>query len=231
MPFGFGKKKAAPVEETNLVDLTKKAAVSLEKHQVTGKRAAVYLVIDRSGSMSGYFRNGMVQRLADRVLALSANLDDDGVVPVAMFSSHLDVTFDLTIGQHNGAVDREHRRAGAMGGTRYAPAIKWVTDHYIGSGAVDPAFVVFQTDGQPSDSADVRRLLSSATAHRIKWDFHGWGPGTEFLRELDAMNEGASGAWDNVSTLDVGADPAALSDELLYDHMAQSLAEAVRELG
>lgn len=68
-----------------LVSLYKTAAVSLAKHQVGGRRAAVYLVLDRSGSMRPYYRDGSVQHLAEQVLALAANLDDDGVVPV--FSS------------------------------------------------------------------------------------------------------------------------------------------------
>lgn len=223
----FGKRNAQP--NNGFVDLTKKAAVSLEKHNLSGQRAAVYLVVDRSGSMSGYFRSGLVQHLADRVLALSANLDDDGVVPVAMFSSSLDRTFDLEIGRHEGEVDRQHQRAGRMGGTMYAPAIKWVIDHYQSSGATVPALVVFQTDGAPADRVQAKQLINGSNNLPIKWDFHGWGPGTQFLDQLDTMNEGVDGAWDSVSTLNVGSEPALMPDEDLYDHLAGTLAAANRE--
>lgn len=55
-----------------LVDLYKHAAVSLAKNQVGGERAAVYLVLDRSGSMRRYHRDGSVQHLAEQTLALAA---------------------------------------------------------------------------------------------------------------------------------------------------------------
>lgn len=70
-----------------LINLTKKAAVSLQKAGLTGQRAAVYLVLDHSGSMTGFYRGGDVQRLAEQALGLSANLDDDGSVPVVYFGS------------------------------------------------------------------------------------------------------------------------------------------------
>ncbi|MGW7595723.1 VWA domain-containing protein, partial [Streptomyces rubiginosohelvolus] len=70
-----------------LVSLYKTAAVSLAKHDAGGQRAAVYLVLDRSGSMRRYYRNGSVQHLAEQTLALAANLDDDGVVPVVFTHS------------------------------------------------------------------------------------------------------------------------------------------------
>jgi len=47
-----------------LVDLYKTARVSLDKHRLGGERAAVYLVIDHSRSMSRYFKDGSVQALA-----------------------------------------------------------------------------------------------------------------------------------------------------------------------
>lgn len=65
-----------------LVNLFKTAAVSLDRNRIGGERAAVYLVLDRSGSMRRYYRDGSVQHFAEQTLALAANLDDDGTVPV-----------------------------------------------------------------------------------------------------------------------------------------------------
>jgi hypothetical protein len=77
------------VEETApaLVSLYKSAGVSLAEHGLGGQRAAVYLVVDYSGSMKPYYKDGSVQALAERVLGLSAHFDDDGSVPLVFFST------------------------------------------------------------------------------------------------------------------------------------------------
>lgn len=77
------------IEETApaLVSAYRSAGISLTKNGLSGQRAAVYLVVDYSGSMKPYYDDGSVQALADRVLGLSAHLDDDGTVPVVFFST------------------------------------------------------------------------------------------------------------------------------------------------
>ncbi|MFD9247498.1 VWA domain-containing protein, partial [Streptomyces sp. NPDC059556] len=68
------------VEETApaLVSLYKQAGESLRRHGIDGQRVAVHLVVDYSGSMKPYYASGAVQALADRVLGLSAQLDEAG---------------------------------------------------------------------------------------------------------------------------------------------------------
>ncbi|MET7361205.1 VWA domain-containing protein [Streptomyces sp. NPDC005562] len=62
-----------------------------------GERAAIYLVLDRSGSMRKYYSDGTVQYLAERVLGLSRTLDDDGSVPVTFFSTDVDGTTAVSV--------------------------------------------------------------------------------------------------------------------------------------
>jgi hypothetical protein len=58
MPVSLHKlEQSAPA----LVSLYKTAAVSLQKHGLHGQRAAVYLVVDYSGSMREYYKDGSVQ--------------------------------------------------------------------------------------------------------------------------------------------------------------------------
>src|SRR4051812_26347902 len=71
---GIDLAKRAP----GLIDLHKKAGISLAKKNLTGVRACVYLVLDYSGSMSSYYRDGTVQAFTDRILAAAAHFDDDG---------------------------------------------------------------------------------------------------------------------------------------------------------
>ncbi|MGQ4443336.1 VWA domain-containing protein, partial [Streptomyces violaceoruber] len=118
-----------------LVDLYKTAGVSLTKHGMAGTRAAVYLVVDYSGSMKPYYKDGSVQALADRVLSLSAHLDDDGIVPVVFFSTDVDAVTEIALADHQGRIERIVAGLGHMGKTSYHLAMDAVIDHYLDSGA------------------------------------------------------------------------------------------------
>ncbi|UOO93180.1 TerD family protein [Vitreoscilla stercoraria] len=61
-----------------LLDLTKKSLISLEKKNLLNLKARVGLVLDRSGSMFKQYQQGDVQKVIDRVLPLALNFDDDG---------------------------------------------------------------------------------------------------------------------------------------------------------
>ena len=150
--------RAAPA----LVNLYKQAGISLQKSGITGQRAAVYLVLDHSASMASYYRRGTMQHLAEQVLGLSANLDDDGVVPVVVFSSRVDLVSDISLDNHVGRVEELHRRL-SWGGTAYTPAMRAVIEHYRNCGATDPAYVVFQTDGDPPSSGNTILEKSGCT--------------------------------------------------------------------
>ena len=125
------------VEETApaLVSLYKSAGVSLHRNGMEGVRAAVYLVVDYSGSMKPYYDDGSVQALADRVLGLSAHLDDDGRVPVVFFSTDVDAETDIALAGHEGRIARIVAGLGHMGRTSYHLAMDAVIDHYLDSGS------------------------------------------------------------------------------------------------
>ncbi|KUN39300.1 vWA domain-containing protein [Streptomyces longwoodensis] len=213
------------VEETApaLVDLYKSAAVSLTKHQLTGERAAVYLVVDHSGSMRPYFRDGSVQALADRVLGLSAHLDDDGRVPVVFFSTGIDAVSEIALDDHEGRVARIATGLGHMGRTNYHLAMDAVIDHYLDSGATAPALVVFQTDGGPTSKLAAERYLCKASTLPLFWQFIGFGdPGSrqfDFLRTLDELPVPARRTVDNAGFFHAGPHPRAVSDADLYDRL------------
>lgn len=69
-----------------LLEPARQAGQALVRTGLTGRRAAVYLVLDHDWHMEELYESFAVQAFAERVLALSANLDDDGTVPV-IFSS------------------------------------------------------------------------------------------------------------------------------------------------
>lgn len=213
------------VEETApaLVSLYKTAGVSLAKHGLDGLRAAVYLVLDYSGSMKPYYGDGSVQALADRVLGLSAHLDDDGSVPVVFFSTDVDAVTDIALADHRGRIDRIVAGLGHMGRTSYHLAMDAVIDHYLDSGATDPALVVFQTDGGPSSKLAAERYLCKAARLPLFWQFVGFGdPHSkqfDFLRKLDDLAVPGKRMLDNAGFFPAGADPRAVSDAELYDRL------------
>ncbi|MFI6345099.1 vWA domain-containing protein [Streptomyces sp. NPDC050560] len=203
-----------------LVSLYKTAAVSLTKHAVAGERAAVYLVLDRSGSMRRYYRDGTVQRLAEQTLALAANLDDDGVVPVVFFSTDVDGVADIGLDDYQGRVGPLHDSLGHMGRTNYHLAMEAVIAHYQKSGAKDPAFVVFQTDGAPTSKAAAERVLCEAARLPLFWQFVGFGDDEfRFLRRLDELPVPGRRVVDNAGFFAAGVEPGAHSDAALYDRL------------
>jgi hypothetical protein len=201
-----------------LVSLVKSARISLDKRGLTGQRAAVYLVVDRSGSMASYYRDGSVQHLAEQALALSANLDDDGIVPLVFFDNITYSPAEIDLRSYSGAVTHHHQRLGGdrtMGGTRYEAAMDTVVAHYQATQPKVPALVIFQTDGQPQDreaAADALRRYSSLP---VFWSFVGFGPSSvRFLEKLDDLS---GRAVDNASYFHAGRDPLGISDIDLYD--------------
>ncbi|MFG2439105.1 vWA domain-containing protein [Streptomyces sp. NPDC048508] len=213
------------VEETApaLVDLYKSAGVSLTQHGLSGQRAAVYLVVDYSGSMKPYYKDGSVQALADRVLGLSAHLDDDGTVPVVFFSTDVDAVTDIALDNHDGRIERIVAGLGHMGRTSYHLAMDAVIDHYLDSGSKEPALVVFQTDGGPINKLAAERYVCKAARLPLFWQFIGFGDPSskqfEFLRRLDELAVPQKRAVDNAGFFHVGSDPQQMTDGELYDRL------------
>ncbi|MEV6740484.1 VWA domain-containing protein [Streptomyces sp. NPDC051104] len=213
------------VEQTApaLVSLYKTAGVSLREHGLDGQRAAVYLVVDYSGSMRPYYKDGSVQALAERVLGLSAHLDDDGSVPVVFFSTDVDAVSDISLADHRGRIDRIVSGLGHMGKTSYHLAMDAVVDHYLDSGSKAPALVVFQTDGGPIDKFAAERHLCKAAKLPMFWQFIGFGdPDSrqfDFLRKLDELPVPQKRAVDNAGFFHAGTDPRTVPDAELYDRL------------
>ncbi|MFC1608969.1 VWA domain-containing protein [Patescibacteria group bacterium] len=99
----------------NKVNLAKKQFVSLKKKAaekvaltgLNGQRAQVVGVLDISGSMSGLYRNGAVQAICEKGLALGIQFDDDGEIPVYPFGVNVHPARTLTEQDFYGFVDRE----------------------------------------------------------------------------------------------------------------------------
>ena len=169
--------KRAAQEAPQLVDLVKKASVSLQKRGLDEHTARVAVCLDISGSMHGLYRSGKVQALLERVLALALRFDDDGAVDVFTFGldGHEAGTLDLsTVRGYT-----EVAAARLEGGTRYAKAMRLVRRHYFGSDAprstplaqAVPVYCMFVTDGETSDRGDASDQVRSSSYEPLFWQF------------------------------------------------------------
>lgn len=205
-----------------LVNLAKTAAVSLEKKGLDGHRAAVYLVLDHSGSMDRHYRSGHVQKLAEQALGLAVNLDDDGTVPVIYFADEAHPPFNVSLTDYQGSVEQTHVRT-PWGFTNYSDAIYDVADLHAKVGNGKPGMVIFQTDGDPyTRTGDARKAaekaLKDVSIMPLFFSFVGFGDELGFLRKLDNLRVGFGGRKvDNASLFETGRNPGAVSDEQLYD--------------
>ncbi|MEU1675102.1 VWA domain-containing protein [Streptomyces roseifaciens] len=221
--------KSAPA----LVSLYKAAGVSLEKQGLTGQRAAVYLVLDRSGSMREFYKNGTVQHLAEQALGLSANLDDDGTVPVVFFSTDVDGVAEIDLGNYEGRIGELHSSMGHMGRTNYHWAMEAVIEHYKKSGSTAPAFVIFQTDGGPYSKPAAERALCESANLPIFWQFVAFGDpegkGFDFLRKLDDLPVPEKRVVDNAGFFHAGRDPKSLTAAQLYAELMVEFPDWLKE--
>ncbi|MCE4943247.1 VWA domain-containing protein [Streptomyces albulus] len=217
----------------DLLPLYEAARATLEKHELTTQRATVYLVLDRSGSMRSYYKDGTVQHLAEQALGLSAHLDDEATVPVVFFSTDVDGSADLDLTNYAGRIEELHSGLGHMGRTNYHWAIEAVVAHYKKSGSSHPAFVIFQTDGAPTSKPAAERALCEAAGLPIFWQFIGFGDpeakGFDFLRKLDDLTVPEKRAVDNAGFFHAGRDPRSLSHDALYQQLMVEFPEWLTE--
>ena len=199
-----------------LVSLVKAAHVSLENLGLVDHVAKVCLVLDISGSMLKLYRNGSVQRICERLLALACLFDDDQSIDVFLFDSRAIAAGEISVDTIKGAVDWLIAQHKLGGGTDYAPVMNKVRQLYQGTRL--PVYVLFVTDGAPADKSASQKALREASREGLFWQFVGvGGERFDFLEKLDDLRDRFI---DNADFFAV-RDPSTLSDSEVYRLLLQ----------
>ncbi|WP_219115925.1 VWA domain-containing protein [Janthinobacterium sp. UMAB-56] len=225
-------------EAPQLVSLVKQAGVSLQKVGLSEHRAKVCLCLDISGSMGRLYKEGLVQRFAERILALGCKFDDDGEIDVFLFGKNVHQPAPMALSNCNTYVGLAIQRHPLEGDTRYGAAMQAIRAFYFPDArgaertrpvaAELPVYVMFVTDGGTSDQATTEKQLRWASNEPIFWQFMGIGKGrkskSKFLAAfadsdfpfLEKLDELQGRLIDNANYFSVSS-PDEHSDAELYD--------------
>jgi stress response protein SCP2 len=200
-----------------LIDLAKKATVSLEKYQLQETVARVGLVLDASGSMMNQYRTGKVQEVINRLLPLAVHFDDDAALDVWAFSSNTIALPSATLTNYADFIDTTKggwRNWGMMSINNEPKVIKQVIELY--QKTLLPVLVIFISDGGVSRNKEIKDLLTGAACLPIFWQFVGIG-GRNYgvLEQLDTM---AGRVVDNCGFFALD-DLNSVSEQELYDRL------------
>jgi uncharacterized protein YegL len=208
-----------------LLDLSKKAAVSLEKRGLGDHRAKVALCLDISASMVPHYSNGTIQEFAERILALSCRLDDDGSIDIFLFGEEGYTPAPLTVKDFAGYIGRMQKEYKLEYDTRYSTAMELVRKHYIQPYKYEraepyatdiPVYVMFLTDGQPTDKMASTKAIKNAAYEPIFWQFMGIGNDKmDYLERLDDL----TGRYIDNADFFHANNVRTMSDDILYDKL------------
>ena len=232
-------------EAPHLIDLSKKAQISLEKVGLQQHVAKVALCLDISGSMSTLYKTGKIQHFVERILALATRFDDDGEIDIFLFGRNAYEAGELTISNNRHYVKELLRKYPLEGSTYYSNVIKKIRAHYIGSSVQrkkpirqdSPVYVMFVTDGDTFDADKTTKQIVNASYEPIFWQFmaideskrgiFGKASSSQFkyLKHLDTLK----GRYiDNAGFFSV-QDPALIPDDELYDLLMSEYPQWVKE--
>ncbi|MEV7442880.1 VWA domain-containing protein [Streptomyces sp. NPDC091204] len=203
----------------------RQAGQALADRGITGRHAAVYLILDHDWHMEELYESFAVQAFAERVLALSANLDDDGTVPVIFSSGREPFLEEIRLDNYRGRIGQLHTQVD-WGWGSVSDAMRRAVSHYQESGAADPAFIVTQVGDEPYDKAEVRSLLQNTASLGIFWLFVGFGRGK--LAFYKNLNASATATFPNVAFYDASKNPGSVPGERFYTGLVDAFARWMR---
>ncbi|SFA70864.1 MULTISPECIES: VWA domain-containing protein [unclassified Bacillus (in: firmicutes)] len=208
--------------------MKKTAGVVLEKKKLTGVVARVGLVLDISGSMRTLYKNGTVQKVVERILAVASQFDDDGMLDVWVYDNEYSRLKSVSERDFQNYVNEyilNNELIHKFGRNDEPPVMEDVINKYtVEDPSKDPAFIVFINDGGCKRS--IKKPVVSSSNKPLFWQFVGIGDSNfDVLENLDTMD----GRFiDNANFFHI-KDIEKISDEELYNKLLHEFPEWIKE--
>ncbi|MDI7742468.1 VWA domain-containing protein [Lysinibacillus fusiformis] len=213
---------AAKVNLTKIDLLKKKVSITLEKHKLTTEKARVAVVIDASGSMSMLYSKGTVQRAFEKVLAIAACMDDDGVLDVWFFGDKFMRAPSVTENDYEDYVKHTYPKPRMFGGVGIGNNEPRVMADVIQKFTVEepnkdlPTYIIFFSDGGVYAEKKISDLLIESSNKNIFWQFVGIGSANYGV--LERLDNLSGRIVDNANFFALD-DLDKISDEELYNRI------------
>ncbi|MGD2181415.1 VWA domain-containing protein [Lusitaniella coriacea] len=230
-------------EAPKLIDLAKKADISLKKANLSEHNAKVALCLDISGSMSQLYYSGKIQQFAEKILALGCRFDDDGSIDIFLFGANAHIPGEMTLQNFNNFIGDIQQKYPLEGGTYYGKVMKTIRNFYFPQGkggtvnapvsSNKPIYVMFVTDGATGDESLSEQQLKWSSYEPIFWQFMAIGKSNRNVKKggikgffsklaasdfsfLEGLDDLRGRYLDNSDFFSV-EDPEAISNQDLYD--------------
>ncbi len=195
MSLPINLEKKAP----KIFNLAKKAQINLEKVNLQKHRAKVALCLDISGSMSSLYSSGKIQELAEKILALGCNFDDDGSIDLFLFGANAHQAGEMNLDNFANFITQIEKKYPLEGGTYYGKAMTLIRQFYFPDNqgkklnqirpSSSPVYVMFVTDGNTFDEKITEQQLQWSSYEPIFWQFMAIGKSQKDIKQ------GGFGGW------------------------------------
>ncbi|WP_172195305.1 VWA domain-containing protein [Saccharibacillus qingshengii] len=225
---------AQPPRPLGKIDLLKrKVGISLEKKNIAHEKARVAVIFDASGSMTQLYKKGTVQRAFERILAVSAQMDDDGIMDVWFFASKMMRAPSVTEHQYENYVQKTYpgpSMKSKLGFGNNEPVVmEDIVRKYTQEEPDDktPTYIIFFSDGGIYETKKISKLLIKHADKPIFWQFVGLGRANfGVLEQLDDLRGRIVDNADFFALDDLDR----VSDEELYDRLLNEFPGWLREV-
>lgn len=211
------------------ITLRKEAVrVVLEKKKLTGVVAKVALVLDISGSMRTLYKNGTVQDVVERILAVASQFDDDGSLDIWVYDNEFSRLPAVTEKDFANYVENHILNNSSIHkfGRNDEPQVMEdiIKKYTVEEKSEEPAFVIFINDG--GCKKGIQKPVVFSSNQPIFWQFVGIGDGKfDVLRKLDEMD----GRFIDNANFFYIRDIEKMTDETLYNNLLSEFPMWIKE--